>query len=246
MNALNLIPVFITGLLGSIHCVGMCGGIVTAFTSTTRPAFPVPVIALRPPSRVPRLLAYNLGRIGSYAVAGAVAGGLANAAATFSRLASAQLVLYWAANLMLTALGLYLMNAWHGLAVIETAGQRLWRGVRPALRPLLPVDSAAKALALGAVWGWVPCAMVYSVLLSAMLSGSAIHGALIMIAFGAGTLPMLLALGSFGERLGVATRRPGVRLAAGAVVLGFGLLGLARAAAGMSLGWLDALCLVHP
>jgi sulfite exporter TauE/SafE len=84
--------------------------------------------------------------------------------------------------------------------------------------------------------------MVYSVLLTAMMSGSAVSGAALMLTFGAGTLPLLLSMGMLGSRLQSWTHKRPVRLIAGAFVLGFGLLGLARAANGLSFGWLDALC----
>jgi sulfite exporter TauE/SafE len=154
-----------------------------------------------------------------------------------------QTVAYWLANGMLLLLGLYLMDAWRGLARIEAGGALLWRQVRPLIRGFMPMDTLPKAFALGALWGWIPCGMVYSVLLTAMLSGSAINGALAMMAFGLGTLPMLLALGVAGARLRAAMQRRGVRIAAGALVLGFGLLGLARAASGTQHGWIDTLCL---
>ncbi len=206
MNGLQLLPVFLVGLAGSVHCVGMCGGIVGAL-SASAPARPVIAIASAP-------------------AATAVAG---------------------LANLMLVALGLYLMDAWRGLARLEQGGQLLWRRIQPLLKPFLPADSAAKALALGGLWGWLPCGMVYSVLLTAMLSGSAASGAAVMLAFGLGTLPMLLSLGLLGARLRTALQRRPVRLACGLLVLAFGLLGLLRAANGVSLGWVDALCLTgHP
>jgi sulfite exporter TauE/SafE len=95
---------------------------------------------------------------------------------------------------------------------------------------------------MGALWGWLPCGMVYSVLLTAMMAGSALSGAAVMLAFGLGTLPMLLSMGMLGAQLrGWIQRRP-VRVASGLVVLGFGLLGMARAAGGISHGWIDALC----
>lgn len=244
MTGLNLIPVFLVGLAGSVHCVGMCGGIVSAFSLA--PAFPVPVVAHAGPraaDAAARTLAYNTGRIGSYAVAGAIAGGLAGGARTLAGLSSLQAGGYWLANAMLVVLGLYLMGAWAGLARLETLGQGLWRRLRPLMAHILPLDSPLKLLALGALWGWLPCGMVYSVLLTAMLAGSAAGGASVMLAFGLGTLPMLLALGMAGARLRQALQRPRVRLAGGLLVLGFGVLGLARASAGMSMGWLDALCL---
>jgi uncharacterized protein len=107
----------------------------------------------------------------------------------------------------------------------------------------LPMNTPAKAFALGGLWGWVPCGMVYSVLLTAMLSGSATSGAAVMIAFGLGTLPTLLGIGMVGARLQALTRRRAVRVASGLIVLAFGILGMYRAANGLSLGWLDAVCI---
>lgn len=253
MTDLPLFPVFLVGLLGSVHCIGMCGGIVSAFSVAGRRPFPVPVrggamalstgVALEDALRV---ASYNSGRLASYALAGAIAGGVAQGARTLSFVASLQVGGYWLANLMLVALGLYLMDAWRGLARIEAVGHVLWRHLQPWIRHLLPVDSSGKAFALGALWGWVPCGMVYSVLLTAMLTGSASSGAAVMLAFGVGTLPVLIGLGMAGARLQGWTRKRSVRLFSGIVVLSFGLLGLARAANGLSLGWIDALCLTPP
>jgi sulfite exporter TauE/SafE len=193
-----------------------------------------------------RVAAYNGGRIASYMAAGAIAGGLSGGAANLVRIASLQHLFYWLANLMLVALGLYLMDAWRGLARLEAAGQLLWRRLLPVLKLLLPMDTPLKALALGGLWGWVPCGMVYSVLLTALLSGSAADGAAVMLAFGLGTVPMLFGLGLAGATLRQLVRRRGVRLACGLLVLAYGLLGIARASQVMSLGWMDALCLtVH-
>src|SRR5450830_1320307 len=214
MNALSLVPMFMVGLAGSVHCIGMCGGIVGALSiSGGAPAAPTrPVIAI-----------------------------------AVARPALQANVLRLLANLMLVALGLYLMDAWRVLAHLEAAGNVVWRRVRPLLKPLMPMDTAFKALAVGGLWGWVPCGMVYSALLTAMLQGSALDGAAAMAAFGLGTLPMLLGMGLLGTRLRAQMQRRPVRIASGLLVLGFGLLGLLRAAHGVSLGWLDALCITgHP
>lgn len=244
---LSLIPVFLVGLAGSVHCVGMCGGIVSAFSMAPagRPRFPVAVVSAAGPRAAEgalRVLAYNAGRIGSYAAAGAAAGGIAGGAGALAGLAGWQGAAYWMANLMLVALGLYLMDAWRGLARLEQLGQGLWRRLRPMMGLILPLDSPLKMLAMGALWGWLPCGMVYSVLLTAMLAGSAGGGAAVMTAFGLGTLPMLLLLGLAGARLRLALQRAPVRRMAGLLVLGFGLLGIARAAIGVPMGWLDVLC----
>ncbi len=248
MTTISLLPIFLIGLLGGVHCVGMCGGIVGAFAvATPRRHFPVPVTtAASVPSALAdsgtRVLAFNAGRIGSYAIAGALAGLLGSVPALI-HLAAVQTVAYWLANLMLVLLGLTLMQAWHGLARIEAVGRVLWRRVQPLMRRLLPVQSPAQALALGALWGWVPCGMVYSVLMTALLTGSATHGALVMLAFGLGTLPLLFTLGMAGTSVQAFLQRRAVRTAAGALVLAFGLLGLVRVSTGLSHGWLDAVCI---
>jgi sulfite exporter TauE/SafE len=191
-----------------------------------------------------RVLGYNAGRLASYGVAGALAGGLAGSMADLLRFAAWQAVAYWLASLMLVTLGLYLMDAWRGLRHLEALGGVLWRRLQPALRPLLPMDSPGKALVAGALWGWLPCGMVYSMLVTALLSGSASKGAAVMLAFGAGTLPMLLSLGLLGTRLRALAQRPVVRRACGLLVLAFGVLGVMRAS-GIGGGVLHALGLLH-
>jgi hypothetical protein len=252
VNDLHLLSAFLVGLLGGVHCVGMCGGIVSALSvaSSRRRPFPVAVVGGSVAvaragmfDEALRVVSYNTGRIASYATAGAIAGGLAQGVRTLTFISSLQIGGYWLANLMLVALGLYLMDAWRGLARLEAAGQVVWRKVQPLVRNFLPMDSAGKAFALGALWGWVPCGMVYSVLFTAMTTGSALSGAAVMLAFGLGTLPVLLTMGMAGTKLQAWTRQPRVRVVAGLLVLAFGLLGLVRVANGLSLGWIDALCL---
>jgi sulfite exporter TauE/SafE len=249
MFAAALLPVFVVGLLGSVHCAGMCGGIVGALSVAPGAArvVPVPVPVRVQAARaavtgVANVLAYNAGRIGSYMAAGALAGGLAQGAYAIAHLPLLQAGAYWLANLMLAALGLYLMDAWRGPARLEQGGRIVWRGVAPLLRRVGPLDGPGRMFVAGALWGWLPCGMVYSVLVTAMLSGSAAHGALVMLAFGLGTLPMLFGLGLMGARVRGWMRDARVRRAAGLLVLAFGLLGLARAAGGLPHGWMIDLC----
>ncbi len=248
MNGLNLLPIFLIGLLGSVHCIGMCGGIVSAFSVASGPARRIP-IALQSVGSVrifngfASVFAYNAGRIGSYAAAGALAGGAARGVQMLAGMARLQSVGYWLANLMLVTLGLYLMGVWRGLARLEVVGQLLWRRIQPATKLLLPPDTPLKMLALGSLWGWLPCGMVYAVLLTALLTGSATRGAIVMLVFGLGTLPTLLAMGLMGTRLRGWLQQRRIRQGSGAVVLLFGVVGLMRAWRGMSSGWLDAFCL---
>jgi uncharacterized protein len=215
-----LAPAFLVGLLGGVHCVGMCGGIVGALSLQIpgdRPKFPLQC-------------SYNLGRILSYGVAGALAGALGAGSLMLGGAAQVRVGLYVLANAMLVALGLYLMGAWRGLAALERAGGIVWNRLRPLTVRLLPVDSIGRALASGLIWGWLPCGLVYSVLTTALFTGNPVSGALVMLAFGAGTLPNLLAMGVAAGRLQPLLQRRGVRIVAGLVVLGFGAVGLWRMA----------------
>lgn len=256
--SVSLFPVFLVGLAGSVHCAGMCGGIVGALSmgarrsgrapaavSLRQPAFPVPVRSAHT-GAAPLLNvgAYNAGRIASYMAAGALAGGLAGGAVALADLPALQAALYWLANAMLVALGLYLMDTWRGLARLERAGQALWRHVAPLLHRVQGQGAAQRRLfVLGALWGWLPCGMVYSVLVTAMLSGSARDGAAVMLAFGLGTLPMLAVLGLAGQGLRRLLQRRAVRVACGAAILAFGALGMLRALGGLPAGWMHQLCL---
>lgn len=169
--------------------------------------------------RLRLLLTYNLGRILSYAAAGLLLG-LAGVAVASSPLATGLRVL---AALLLIAMGLYLAGWWSGLTRIEALGRGLWRHVQPLATRLLPVSSLPRALLLGALWGWLPCGLVYSTLLWSASQGDALHSAALMLAFGLGTWPVLLATGLAAERVGGLLRNRGVRMAGGVLVILFGL-----------------------
>jgi sulfite exporter TauE/SafE len=216
----GFLAVFLIGLLGGVHCAGMCGGIVSALsfqTAGNRPAWIVH-------------LAYNLGRIASYAVAGALMGALGSLGLLLNGWLPVQLALYVAANLMMVALGLYLTGWTRSLAFAERAGQWLWRRVQPATRGFLPVRGVAQAFPLGMLWGWLPCGLVYSVLTMTLLSGSAGRGAAIMLAFGLGTLPNLMLAGLLLVRFRSVVQGRALRLGSGLIVLAFGAWGLFNAA----------------
>ncbi len=206
-----LLSALILGLLGGGHCLGMCGGLMGALT-----------LAIPPDQRSRRLrllLAYNLGRILSYAAAGLLIG-LAGWAVASS---PAAMLLRVLAGLLLIAMGLYLAGWWSGLTRIEAVGRHLWRHLQPVASRLMPVSSLPRALLLGAVWGWLPCGLVYSTLLWASSQGSPGESALLMLAFGLGTWPVLLATGMAAERLTALLRRRGVRIAGGLLVILFGI-----------------------
>jgi sulfite exporter TauE/SafE len=239
------IAVFLVGLLGGAHCMAMCGGIVGALTMQTPggagPAGPAGRSGWK---QWPLHLAYNLGRISSYAFAGAVLGAVGSAGLLFEDALPVQLTLYVLANLMLVALGLYLLGLPHGLTFLERGGQKIWARIQPLTRRFLPATTVSRALPLGLLWGFLPCGMVYSVLAATLLTGSAARGAGLMLAFGLGTLPNLLLAGFLLGRFRDIVRASWVRQASGLLVLGFGVWGLFNAT---SLGgrlWQGIVCAV--
>jgi hypothetical protein len=157
---------------------------------------------------------------------GALLGGLAGAA--LLRAHPLQIGLYLLANGMIIALGLYLAGLSAFVTHIERLGQPIWRQLQPLTRRLLPIRHPGQAILAGAVWGWVPCGLVYSASLSALASGHALGGALVMLCFGLGTLPNLLAMGLFAEALRARLQQKSVRTVAGLAVSLLGAAEIAR------------------
>lgn len=208
---------FAAGLLGGVHCAGMCGGIVGSLSAAARgPA-------------LPRQLAFNLGRVGSYSLAGAAVGAAGGLLQLAGPALAAQTVLFVAANILMVLLGLYVAGWGRAVLRLEAAGGHVWRRIEPLRRHFFPIDTTARALGAGAVWGWIPCGLVYSMLALALASGGAAQGAFVMLAFGLGTLPNLLAAGLAAQKVMALRRIPWVRQAAGAMIVAMAVIGLARA-----------------
>ena len=229
------LAVFLIGLLGGTHCVGMCGGIVSALT-------------VQIPGQVQRQwpihLAYNLGRIATYTVLGTALGALGTVGFLFDDFLPIQMGFYVLANVMLIALGLYLTGFTRLLAPVERAGHGVRRRVQPRTRRFLPAKGPAQAFPLGLLWGFLPCGLIYSVLATALVTGSALRGGALMLAFGLGTLPNLLLAGMLLKHLRGVTRNRWVRSVAGTVVLGFGVFGLLNASSLGAALWSGVVCAV--
>lgn len=220
----SYIAAFVTGLLGGVHCVGMCGGFVGALTL----GLPEPVRE-RTQRLLVFLLAYNVGRIASYALAGGLAGSAGWLATHLGAVHEVRVVLHVSAGVLMVVLGLYLAGWWYGLARIESIGAPIWRRLQPLGRRVLPVSTPARALGAGVLWGWLPCGLVYTVLIWSLASGGAMHGALLMLSFGLGTLPNLMLMGVFAARLARFVRNPVVRAVAGLSIMAFGVYWLVQA-----------------
>jgi sulfite exporter TauE/SafE len=215
MIEFSLLTALLAGLLGGVHCVGMCGGIVAAFSFRADGSAP----PFRPH------LAYNLGRVLSYMVFGALAGAL-GASLKLTGFMPVQVALFVLAQVVMILLGLYLAGFNQWVLVFERAGGALWCRVKPLFQKLLPVKSLPQAVLAGMAWGWLPCGLVYSVLVSALAAGSATSGAALMLAFGLGTLPNLLGMALFARQIQPFMQQLWVRRTAGLTVAGFGVWGL--------------------
>jgi sulfite exporter TauE/SafE len=216
----TLAAAWLVGLLGGVHCAGMCGGIVSALT--------LGLPAQGPLAQLPFQLSYNAGRVISYSLAGALMGGLGMMLTKITGLETLQNVLLALSGIFMILLGFYLAGWWRVLTLLEQVGQHLWQRLEPFGRHLLPVRRPGQALLLGLLWGWLPCGLVYSALIWSLSAGGPWQGALLMLAFGLGTLPNLLLMGAAASQLQAFIRLDAVRIGAALLVMAFGLVALWR------------------
>lgn len=223
MNTATLFSFLLAGFLGGPHCVGMCGGIASAFGGAT---------VTRPPGRAKGRtsdfylhVGYHIGRISSYVIAGALAGGLGSAL-LLTEVNSVRITLFALAGIMLFGMGMSLWGFPHLLRPFERIGAFFWKRLQPKSLPFFPVRHLRQAVPLGFIWGWVPCGMIYAGLTSALASGQSTEGALILLAFGLGTLPNMLLAGLFASEVRVWLTHRAVRMVAGSVVIWFGVSAL--------------------
>jgi sulfite exporter TauE/SafE len=217
--------IFLAGVAGSWHCVGMCGGFACALGSDPRGRTATLV----------RHLSYNLGRVTTYCFIGGLVGflaaGLCASAADAPPTASAQRILAIASGLMMVFIGLQFLGWFRRLhgPPLQGFGAGF---LAPALRELLRAPGPAAPLAFGVFNGFLPCPLVYAFAAQAASSGGALPGLLVMLAFGLGTFPAMLLMGGLGSGLRRAGgawqwRRRGVDVAGAFIVL-LGLITVAR------------------
>lgn len=181
------------GLLGSTHCLGMCGGIASSLSLAlpTGPGYRWRQIQL--------LVGYNLGRILSYSLIGLLAGLIGSTLVDIAPAAGA--VLRTIAGILLILLGLAVAQWWRGVMQIERIGTPIWQRLAPLTGRFMPVDRLSRALPIGLIWGWLPCGLVYSTLAWALAQGNATTSALVMFTFGLGTLPAMVATGLLARQV---------------------------------------------
>lgn len=197
----------LSGLMGGAHCAAMCGGIATGFS------------ALRTHSSWLSALQPNLGRIGGYTVAGLVAGGLGHGIVTVVQRPGLALALRAAVGAVLILAALRLLDSRGRLSFLAAPARAAYQLLRPLQRRLLPADTAFRRVAAGFLWGWLPCGLSATVLTAAWLQASATQGAMTMLAFGIGTLPVMVPLTWSGARLGQWLQRGAMRTTIGVIVL---------------------------
>jgi len=208
-----LLPGLLVGFLGSGHCLVMCGGIVSALQMMMPNQSPAKKFKLQ--------LALSAGRICSYALFGALAGYLGLQAMVLAGVGKP--VLQLLSGLMLLLMALYVSRLWTGLTALEALGKKLWQLIQPLAARLLPLNSTSKAFGYGLCWGYLPCGLVYSALAGSLASGSALQGALWMLAFGLGTLPALLFAGQAAGTLQQWKNKAVVRYSVALILAAYGL-----------------------
>ncbi len=213
---LSVAAAFVAGVAGSMHCVAMCGGLAGAFGMRARSAGGNARHAFL------HAALYQAGRLASYALAGALCGMFGGVLLGAMDLAGVTVWLRVVVGVLLVLLGMQVALGWRLLAPIEKAGAHVWRRISP-LAQYLPGGGIAQPLLMGMLWGWLPCGLVYSMLLLGVLGGNGSHGALIMLAFGAGTLPSMLSSTLLASQLSRVAAQQCARALAGAVLILFGM-----------------------
>jgi sulfite exporter TauE/SafE len=233
-----LLSAFLAGALGGVHCLAMCGGFLTAISGSGAAAkrlLPARTLALRQ-------LPHNLGRISTYVVLGAVFGAAGSVTLLAVDWQPLQRGAFVVANLFLLALAAAIAWRSEGALALQVAGAALFRRVAPAVGSLSTIDTLPARYAVGLLWGLVPCALIYSVLPIALFAGGAAQGAAVMLAFGLGTLPNLLAAGYAVVRARDWLDGRLARYVTAAVVAAFALAGIWRALFGTLGGAHGAFC----
>ncbi|KFN45016.1 sulfite exporter TauE/SafE family protein [Arenimonas oryziterrae] len=232
VDLLTLAAAWLSGLFGGVHCLAMCGGIATGLSASAPSTH-----AFR------QALLLNLGRIGGYALAGAIVGGLGGGLLRLARLEglAASLRMLLGLVLVVTALRLVFPTRLSGLSSL---GHRVWQHLRPWRERAIPAGGLARPIVMGLFWGWLPCGLSTTLLMAAWLESSALHGGLLMLAFGLGTLPLMTGLSWSGAHFARRLANPRWRFAAAAMIAAAGVVTIAAPwldLQGHAHAWLEAL-----
>ena len=215
------ISVFLMGLLGGVHCLGMCGGVVGILSAGLDPQ-----VRANPKKVALFHLNYNLGRILSYMLMGAIFGLIGTLLAQTLQMSVFDEVLRIFSGVLMVMVGLYIGNWSSSIQILEKLGAKLWVKLQPLIQRFLPIRNLRSAFFTGLLWGGIPCGLVYGALSFAVLSGSMLEGGLIMLAFGLGTLPSLLLMASLSIQLGFFIQKLWIRRLSGLLIIVLGIMAL--------------------
>lgn len=210
----SLIAAFMIGVLGAGHCIAMCGGISGAIAHAGQQSSSKPT-ALTP-------LFYNLGRITSYTLIGAIVGYTAQIGLSFGPGYDLLVILRLVSGATLILIGLYIAQLNSAILQLEKVGRLLWRYIQPLARQFLPLKTPYHAFPLGFLWGWLPCGLVYSSLTLALSTGSSLDAALTMFAFGLGTFPIMFLVGSLSSKFNSLIQNSKFKKCSGLLLVLFG------------------------
>ena len=213
MLTATLLSALLMGLIGSTHCIGMCGGIISTLSTNFNGKNSSQPFTIQ--------LFYNIGRITSYSLFGLLVGLFSSQ--LMQMLPNPHAVSMKIAGVFFILLGLYISQLLNSFKYLESAGQKLWVKIEPFGRKYLPAQNSWSALKLGLVWGWLPCGLVYSALALAVTQLNPLHSALTMFAFGLGTLPTLLLIGHFAHNVKAILQNKTVRYVLGLILIIYGI-----------------------
>jgi len=211
----SFVAAFMIGILGAGHCIAMCGGISGAIAHANTQSSPQ-TTSLAP-------LFYNLGRITSYTLIGAIVGYTAQIGLNFGAGYDLLVILRFVSGITLILIGLYIAQLNSTILQLEKVGRLVWRYIQPVARRFLPLKTPYHAFPLGFLWGWLPCGLVYSALTLALASGSALESALTMFAFGLGTFPIMFLVGSLSSKFNRLIQNAKFKKMSGLLLILFGL-----------------------
>lgn len=217
------------GLLGGVHCIGMCGGIANMLTSAGKaPSKVIPIIPAQPPAitpwRTPALL--HAGRIFTYMLMGALTGSIGALGMRTHPFMPIHTILYVFGNLALLWLGLRLAGYTPHFAPLDRMVARIISSIHLSPRYAILAQTQRFPFLVGMLWGCLPCGLIFGVLPFALLSGDAYSGAFLMLIFGLGALPHLLFAQAISQWLHHSRVPALLKITGASLLIGTGLLGL--------------------
>ncbi len=216
-----LVSVFLMGFFGGVHCLGMCGGVVAMLTAGLEPE-----VRVNPRKIALFRLNYNLGRILSYVLMGAIFGLFGSLLTQSLQMDILDKSLRIFSGVLMIMVGLYIGNWSSSIQILEKIGAKFWALLQPLTKRFLPIKNLRSAFFTGLLWGGIPCGLVYGALSFAIISGSATQGGMIMLAFGLGTLPSLLLMASLSNQLTHFIQKPWVKKFSGLIIIALGVAAL--------------------